>query len=54
MTKSITSLSHSVKHNSNIKAYFSKFQKTTRHTWKFLAAHRLRTTGYSPLGVIME
>jgi len=45
MIKSITSLSHGVKHiQFNIRAYFPKFQKAKRHTWKSLAAHKLRTS----------
>ena len=45
-TKSIIRLSHGVEPNWNL-AYFPKFQKATRYTWKYLAAHGLRTTGLS-------
>jgi len=36
-----------------ILAYFPKFQKATRHTWKSLTAHRLRTTGLE-LGLVFR
>jgi len=56
MTKSITSLSHSVKHNSNIRAYFPKFQKKLRGTPGNFSRHTSvpRRTGWEPLLYAMQ